>query len=135
MNYGHLIRKSLDETGNNRLQIPFGHAWRIMYGHLFYVASSDVATRTIVIRYDFEGIEDTEFFQETLTASQTRRYGLGWLASTITSLNEHQHFPTHGGQGMWLPALSSIFVDITNEQAADDWDLEIMIEDIVVPRA
>lgn len=125
---------TFDETAvGNTLVVPFGHIWRVWMMFIRYQASSDVATRTVLLDFKMAaGPADLNLTTTSIVADETENYMWGPASASNSPLSAH----TDAGLGFYLVGPSDhIKLNVTNEQAADDWDVWGSIEDFVVPRA
>jgi len=135
----HIKLLEWDETAvGNLVAVPLGHLYRVTYGLIKFVASSDVATRTVLLQIRPGWAVNSTITISALSAtqSQTKTIVFGLLDDVSAGQhNEYQRLPGQDTGGMWLPEAGEMDVSVTNEQAADDWDAQFVVEDYVVAPA
>jgi len=132
MSFPRIRTLQWDESAtSNLVTVPFGHVWEVRYLFMQYVASADVATRSMRIGIDHDvGPLPIILLQIDITASLTKEIYVG---------AQDQNNPLDGSQELphplWLVNPDKIVFTVTSEQGADTWDVWAGIKDWVVPRA
>jgi len=122
-----------DETAvGNKKSLPFGKLMQIHYGQVRFVASVDVATRTITFLIsDVHTPWSPNYFRFTATASQDIEMILGWPDDGPPPQTHSQRLP---GSGLWIPAGGALTLSVGSEQGADVWDVSLVVTYYSIPR-
>jgi len=120
--------KTWDESASgNKITVPFGHIWKVLYAYIDYVADANVATRVTLLTFNINGgaamPEEPEFLQGFVAASESKIFYFG-EKDTINPYDGSQEAPPNG---IYLAGNDEAILKVTNEQAGDTWDVILSV--------